>query len=134
MGLRDCLRPGVLVHVYLHAKAESTFGRTQRDIRAELRSADFNVRLIGANVRRLEKLVHRLSIRSETSQWLAYDDGHSYDEGDRHRKVAFVREVVRSLPWTLVWNLGTFSRIASEYARYVVAFDADHVVVEEFYR
>lgn len=138
MGLRDYLRPGVFVHLYLHAKAESRYGRTQRHVRAELRNAGFSPQLIQANVRRLERLVRRLSITDETSHWLAYEEGHSYDEGDRQRKVEFVRSVLRSRAWNLVWDLGcnrgTFSRIAAEQARYVVAFDADHLVVEDFYQ
>jgi hypothetical protein len=138
MGPRDYLRPGVFVHLYLHAKAEARFGGQRRDIKADLRSAGFNTQLILANVRRLEKLVRRLSVPPGTSHWLTYEDANGYEEQDRRRKIDFVRKVVHARPWNLVWdlgcNLGTFSRIASENARYVVAFDADELVIEGLYQ
>jgi ribosomal protein L11 methylase PrmA len=52
--------------------------------------------------------------------------------------MGFVREMVLSRPWNLVWdlgcNIGVFSRIAAENARYVVAMDADQLSIERFYQ
>jgi hypothetical protein len=50
------------------------------------------------------------------------------------RKEEFVREVVHTREWNLVWDIGCnegrHSRIAAENARYVVALDADGAVVD----
>jgi hypothetical protein len=135
---RDYFRPGLFVHLYLHAKAEATYGGLQRDVKAELRSAGFNAGLILANVRRLTKLVRKLSPPNEKSLWVAYQDANSYGQADRLRKVAFVRQVAQSRRWKIVWdfgcNTGIFSRIASENADYVVAFDADGLVIDGLYQ
>jgi SAM-dependent methyltransferase len=138
MGLLDYLRPGVFVHLYLHAKAEARFARSESNLRAELRDAGFSTQLITTNIQRLMKLVHQLRIPHQNSHWLTYDDTNSYCGADRERKVAFVRNVLQSRHWKLVWdfgcNLGTFSRIASENAQYVVAFDADPLVIENLFQ
>jgi SAM-dependent methyltransferase len=138
MGLLDYLRPGVFLHLYLHAKAEARFACSESALRAELREAGFNTQLIRTNIQRLIKLVRQLGIQHQNSHWLTYDNTNSYCEADRERKVAFVRKVLESRQWKLVWdfgcNLGTFSRMASETAQYVVAFDADPLVIENLYQ
>ena len=52
-------------------------------------------------------------------------------------KVEFVRKVVKSRTWSLVWdlgcNIGIFSKIAAENARYVIAMDADHLTIDLLY-
>jgi hypothetical protein len=137
-GPRDYLRPGVFVHLYLHAKAEARYAHHERDIKGELQNAGFSTRLIQSNVRRLERLVYQLSIKHATSEWLTYEDTNTYSQADREKKVAFVQRVVQSRPWNLVWdfgcNSGIYSRIAAENAQYVVAFDADAMVVDNLYQ
>jgi SAM-dependent methyltransferase len=138
MRPRDYLRPGIVFHLYLHAKAEFRYGRNQRNVKAELRNAGFNAKLIHANVHRLEKLLLKLSIRNDTSPWSAYGQCTGYDDADRKRKVDFVRRVILSRRRKLVWdfgcNVGTFSRLAAENSQYVVAFDTDVLVIESFYQ
>jgi hypothetical protein len=138
MSFRDLLRPGVLTNVALQAKAQARHAHTQRDIKADLRVAGFNHALIEANIRRLKKLIQRLTWSYPQSIWSEYDKTNTYSDTDRERKVAFVRDVVRSRPWCLVWDLGcntgTFSRIAAENARSVVAMDADQVTIDQFYQ
>ena len=137
MSLRDFLRPGVLSHVYLQAKAQSQYAATARNVKAELREAGFDAALIQANVKRLQKLVRKLSWRRATSTWSDYTEQTSYNTEDEQRKKAFVRQVAqaesRELVWDLGCNTGVFSRIAAENARTVVAMDADHLVVERLY-
>lgn len=138
MSLRDRFRPGVLTHVYLQAKAQARYAATDRDIKKELHHAGFQATLIKANAQRLHKLVQKLSWKHTASEWSEYTAHNSYAGDDKRQKEEFVRQVVLSHPWRLVWdlgcNIGAFSRIAAENARVVVAMDADQLVIERFYQ
>jgi ribosomal protein L11 methylase PrmA len=137
MTVRDWLRPGVFTHVYLQAKAQSLHAQTTRDIKKDLRAAGFHQALIKTNVNRLRKIVQRLTWKHTPSVWSDYAEKNTYTDTDREQKMAFIRQVVQSRPWRLVWDLGCntgiFSRIAAENAGYVVALDADQVVIERLY-
>jgi hypothetical protein len=137
-SFRDLFRRGVLTNVALHARLERKHDDSQRDVKTELRRAGFKKELIVANVRRLEKLVHGLEWKPGATEWSGYSATTSYDEADAARKEAFVREVVHTREWNLVWDIGCnegrHSRIAAENSRYVVALDGDPAVVDRFYR
>lgn len=138
MSLRDMLRPGVFSHAYLQAKLQSRFSDTDKDVRGDLKSAGFNKDLILTNLRGLKNVVSGLSWGEESSEWAAYGDSHSYTDEDHAAKKDFVRNAVAAKPRRLVWdvgcNRGDFSRIAAESAEYVIAMDADHLVVDRMYR
>ncbi|OGR90018.1 MAG: hypothetical protein A2992_00505 [Elusimicrobia bacterium RIFCSPLOWO2_01_FULL_59_12] len=138
MTPRDYLRAGVLTHVYLQARAQAAYKDTSRNIRAELRAAGFGRDLIKANAQRLRKLIDGLSWKQNQSTWSGYASNCHYDPTDAAKKKDFVRDVVAARTWNLVWDLGcntgTFSRLAAERARYVIALDADHLAVERFYQ
>lgn len=138
MSFRDLFRAGVFTHGFLQAKAEQRYAQTDRDVKADLKSAGFRRELILSNIRRLEKLVRRLDWKKRRSTWSEYAECNSYQEQDREMKVAFVSDIVHTRPWKLAWDLGCntgrFSRIAAENAGYVVAVDADHLAVERLYQ
>jgi len=138
ISLRDLIRPGVLPHVYLQAKMEARHAHTQRNVRADLRSAGFHKDLIRINAERLVKTVKGLKWKRSKSQWLDYSGQNNYTDIDLQAKADFVQAIVRSRSWNLVWDLGcntgVFSRIASENARYVVAMDSDELSVEHLYQ
>ncbi|MCJ7814767.1 MAG: class I SAM-dependent methyltransferase, partial [Xanthomonadales bacterium] len=137
-GFRDRFRPGVLTHVWLQAKLESRYGSTSRDVRSELKSAGFNKELILANVRKMAKLIEKLSWRGEGSEWGSYEEFHNYSESDHLLKESFISECVATSKANLVWdigcNTGRFSKIAAKTAGSVVAMDLDHFAVERLYR
>ena len=60
------------------------------------------------------------------------------DDESASRKAAFVRDVAARRPGGLTWDLGcndgTYTRIAAEFADYVVALDADHATADSLYR
>ncbi len=134
---RDYLRPGVLTHVYLQAKAQSRYEDSNRDVKQDLRSAGFGAAMIKNNIERLRRLVERLEWKPERSTWSEYTKEHSYDDDDLRRKSNFVRRVLAPRRWSLVWdigcNTGTYSRLAAEHAEYVLALDADHLAVDRMY-
>ena len=131
-------RRGVLAHVYLQAKAQARYEDAPGDIRNELRAAGFGAALIKHNIARLRRTVERLHWNPPRSTWSEYQKEHSYDHANLRRKTDFVRQVLRTRRWPLVWDLGcntgTYARMAAEHADYVVALDADHVVVERLYQ
>ncbi len=137
-SFRDLFRRGVMTNVALHARLERKHEttRARREDRVEARR--LQKELIVANVRRLEKLVRRLEWEPGSTEWSGYGATTSYDEADAARKEEFVREVVHTREWGLVWDIGCnegrHSRIAAENARYVVALDADAAVVDRLYR
>jgi SAM-dependent methyltransferase len=138
MSARDVLRRGVLAHVVLQAKAETRYGGSGRDMRAELKRAGFSIDLIRANVRSLRALVESLSWQPDRSTWSEYTTEHGYTTEDQERKVRFVATVAGARRWPLVWDLGCntgrFARVVAEHADYVVALDADQLAVERLYR
>ncbi len=135
---QDYLRPGVLTHVYLQAKAQSRYEGSVRDIRADLRAAGFDAELIKHNVARLRRLVEGLRWKRTRSTWSNYQHTHTYQSDELRDKVAFVTQALTPRRWHRVWDLGCntgiYSRLASEHADYVLAIDADHVVIDRLYQ
>jgi hypothetical protein len=125
-------RRGVLTHVVLHDRLEARHADRQRDVRAELKAAGFKKELIQANVRRLRKLVERLTPKRGRSEWAGYREAAPYSDEDAERKERFVREAGPArLAWDLGANDGRFSRALD--AEYVLAMDGDERVVGELY-
>ena len=128
----------MLAHVYLQAKAQARYQDAPGDVRNELRAAGFGAALIKHNIARLRRTVERLHWNPPRSTWSEYQKEHSYDHANLRRKTDFVRQVLRTRRWPLVWDLGcntgTYARMAAEHADYVLALDADHVVVERLYQ
>ena len=138
LSARDYMRGGVLAHVYLQAKAQKAYNSTTRDVRTDLSKAGFDKRIIKANAERLRALVAGLEWTPRQSTWSDYVNCGHYDASDASQKRDFVRAVAATRDWDLAWdigcNVGVFSRIVAERARYVVAMDADHLAIETLYR
>lgn len=137
-GFRDRFRSGVFSHVWLQAKLDNRYGNTQQNVRSELKSAGFNKELILANVRKLRKLVDKLSWQGEGSEWGAYEAFHNYSEIDHELKESFIDESVAQSGAQRVWdigcNTGQFSKVAARHAGSVLAMDLDPFAVERLYR
>ena len=138
LSARDYLRPGILTHVFLQSTAQARYEGSVRNIKADLQAAGFNEHLIRHNVKGLRRLVERLRWSPASSTWSDYSETHGYDAEAQQRKTAFVEHALSSRRWRLVWDLGcntgTYARLACQHADYVVAMDADHVVIDRFYR
>ena len=137
LSARDYLRSGVLAHVYLQAKAQDRYGARDGDVGAELRAAGFGAALIRNNVARLHRMVEGLRWTPAQSTWSDYQRTLTYDDADRARKGAFVERAIgdrrRRLAWDIGCNTGIYSRMAADRADYVLALDADHLVVDRLY-
>lgn len=137
LSSRDLVRRGAFTHVALHSRLERRYQQRDADIKQELKTSGFRKELIVANVKGLEKLVSRLRSPASTSAWSGYGLTTTYSDADAVRKTMFVSEVVTSEQPRLVWDLGCndghHARIAAETADYVVAVDADALVVDRLY-
>jgi len=66
----DRLRRGVLPHVVMHARMEARYAAVEgREVKRELRRAGFGKELLGANLRRLERLVRGLEWDPGATAW-----------------------------------------------------------------
>ena len=135
--LKDVFRSGVLKDVFLHAKLQRRYAAGSADVKTRIKSAGFNKMLIQANAKRLRKIVAGLSWRGSSTHWKDYNNENSYLAADVEKKEAFVKEVVHSRRWELVWDLGCntgkYSKIAAVNADYVVAVDSDQTVVDHVF-
>jgi hypothetical protein len=132
-------RKGVLANVLLHARLEARYAGVEgREVKQQMRRAGFSKELLAANFAKLEKLVRRLEWKAGETAWTGYGEDNTYDDAAAAAKAEFVREAVsrrRSrLTWDVGCNDGRYARIAAEFADLVVAFDADHAVVDALYR
>src|SRR5207245_6395646 len=134
LSLRDLFRRGVFMHVYLQAKLQAGYARSDRNMKDEIRSSGFTKDLIKSNVRGLRRTTSGLEWKRTKSAWSDYTNSTSYSEQDDIRKAEFVSSVVqekrRDLVWDLGCNTGRCSLLASKQASYVVATDSDHLAVE----
>jgi SAM-dependent methyltransferase len=137
LSFRDRFRRGLFTNVFLHARLERRYADRPEQVKREVKSV-FKKELFVANVRKMRKLVERLTWNPPEGVWTAYGERNSYTDDDARRKDDFVREVATSREWGLVWDIGCnngrYSRIAAEGARTVVAVDADQGPVELLYR
>ncbi len=135
--LRDFLRPGVFPHVVLQARFQSRYAGHERDVRGDLRRAGFGKALIQRNVDNLIRLIGTLGWGQTRSEWSDYGCTNSYTDTELAEKTEFVKTALARRPRKLVWDIGCneghFSRIAAEHSEYVVALDADPLVVDRLY-
>lgn len=138
LSARDLLRRGVLMHVYLHARAQARMADSTRSVRAELRGAGFAKAAIESNVRGLRRLLAEPRWSPGETAWSQYTSQQPYGSEDEAIKREFVTEVVAQRRWPLVWDLGantgTYARLAAAHADTVVAMDADELAVARLYR
>jgi len=136
LSWRDRLRPGVLTHVLLHAKAEARVS-SECNVTAPLAAAGFDKEMILNNLRGLSRVIRGLRPKDGKSLWVNYQEDNSYETADRHLKIEVVRREAAKVAGGLVWDLGAntgeYSRVAAEHATYVVAMDSDAACVDRLY-
>jgi ribosomal protein L11 methylase PrmA len=136
VSTRDLVRRGAFTHVLMHSRLDRR-SEERDDVKHELASAGFRPELIAANAAGLERLISRLEPGEPPSAWSGYHATTSYSADDAERKARFVEAAVGAerprLCWDIGCNDGRFTRIASRSAEYIVALDADPVVVDRLY-
>ena len=131
------LKPGAMLDVVMQARAEKSMTSSKTDVRREVSTAGFSIEMIKSNVRRLTGVVDKLAWQPQVSTWSDYK-ACAHVSTQRAPKEDFVRNVVNSAPWRLVWDLGAndghFSRVAASNAELVVAADADELVIDRLFQ
>ncbi|HEX2029675.1 MAG TPA: hypothetical protein VHF25_16965 [Nitriliruptorales bacterium] len=132
LPLRTRLRPGLLTHLHLQARAERRYAAASADgsVRQVPRKA-----LLGL-VDSLRGTVERLAWQGRHTAWSGYyaEADHYSDAAMAHKQevVAAVLDTIR--PASVVdlgANTGRFSRLAADRGAAVVALDADAGAVEQ---
>ena len=130
-------RKGRLTHVVLHAAAQNRFADSDNNMKSDAAKAGMNAQVLDATLRKLQGIVKKISLGDKKSTWSEYSERGHYIESSLDEKQKFVRDAVASAPRKQVWDIGCndgiFSRIASAHSDYVVAMDADPLVIDRLY-
>ena len=133
---RTRLRPGLLMHLHLHSRAQARHADSERT-RASLKGR-MSRRRLEALLESLESTVRRLSWNPGGTPWASYGDQSSYSDAgqsDKQRRVAeYVTQVDVDSVWDLGGNVGIFSRIAAASNVPVVSIDSDPGAIDLNYR
>ncbi len=133
---RTRLRPGLLMHLHLHSRAQARHTDSTRD-RKSLKGR-MSRRRLDALLESLESAVRRLSWNPGDTPWASYGDQSSYSDAgqaDKERLVAeHLAQVDADSVWDLGGNIGIFSRIAAAKDIPVVSIDSDPGAVDLNYR
>ena len=129
-------RPGILLHVHLHAWASRRYQASS--VAGVSRGRSLTKQGLLHLIASLRATVQRLTWRPTGTQWADYVSDHNYSEAGVEAKQALVRAFLASVAPRVVWDLGgntgSYSRVAREVARLVVCFDSDPAAVELNYR
>lgn len=136
LPLRARLRPSLLLHVFLHARAQKRFAGSRLEPSEIARG--FSRKAMLGLVDGLAAAIGRLTLRLRSTEWSHYYDETNYSAAALERKKAAVAELLNETGARTVWDLGAntglFSRIAADQGRFTVAFDLDPLAVELNYR
>ena len=128
------LRPGLLLHLHLHARSQAHYA----DREAPLRRVAVSRTSLLALLDSLRRTVLPLLPRRGRSEWADYERTHAYaDETTRAKETAVSRWLAALRPrlvWDLGGNVGRFARIAASHGAYAACFDIDPAVVDAAYR
>jgi hypothetical protein len=130
---RTRLRPGLLLHVHLHARSQ------RRHAGATTPRGSFGPRAFLGLVQSLRSAVDGLRWDPERSAWVGYyQEAESYSAAALEHKKELVARLVEEVDpgnvWDLGGNVGVFSRLASDRGIFTVCFDVDPGCVEANYR
>jgi len=127
-----------LLHITLPARAERSGIGTGRDVRSEYKEAGFSKEMIESNVKGLRSIVEKLTWQPDKSRWNRYAADCEHVHLQRDAKTDFVSGVLAEGPFDTVWDIGAndghFSKLAARHADYVLALDADELVLDELFR
>ncbi|MCY3895531.1 MAG: SAM-dependent methyltransferase [Chloroflexi bacterium] len=133
---RTRLRPGLLMHLHLHSRAQARHADSARN-RDSLKGR-MSQRRLEALLESLESTVRRLSWNPDETPWASYGDQSSYSDAGQADKERLVAEYLATTEAESVWdlggNVGIFSRIAAARDVPVVSIDSDAGAIDLNYR
>jgi hypothetical protein len=132
---RTRLRPGLLAHLHLHARAQRAAARsaaTGQPTRRRMTRLQHDA-LLDSLRRTIEGLRWQPG-----GHWITYGHQTSYTERAAASKRETVRRFLETAGGSLIWdigaNVGTYSDLAASPGRHVLAFDQDAASVESHWR
>ncbi|MCB1182914.1 SAM-dependent methyltransferase [bacterium] len=136
---RTRLRPGLLMHLHLHARSQARYADSHGDANSRRAQA---ARVSRGNLEgildSLRGTVKALRWTPGGTEWGEYYDDTNYTEASREAKRALVGGMLADTDAAVVWDLGandgTFSRVATGQGRLTVAADVDPSAVEKNWR
>ncbi len=133
---RSLLSPGLLMHLTLHAGAQSMkAGEGSKGARPQ---PTLSRTRLEALIDSLTRTVRRLQWKPARTEWGDYYTFTNYSDEALNEKKRLVAELISQVKpkstWDLGGNDGTFSRLASDAGSNAVCFDIDPVAVEKNYR
>jgi hypothetical protein len=144
LPFRTKLKPALLVHLHMHAKAQVKRGNEAlRDGagkagRPGVAGGAFSKRAMFGLIEHLDSAIRGLTHKPVHGVWADYYDKTNYSAdamADKHRIVsAMLARLQPKTAWDLGANTGAFSRLAAAQGAYTVSFDGDHDAVEQQYR
>jgi hypothetical protein len=135
---RSKIRPGLLIHVHLHARSLRRHAATAlKSLKKPPRVS--RTALLGL-VASLRAVVEGFEWEPAGTEWADYEDTHNYTSQADRAKRELVREFLLMLDapgraiWDLGANTGAYSRIAADLGASVISFDIDPAAVDRHYR
>jgi ribosomal protein L11 methylase PrmA len=134
------LRPGLMVHLHMHATAQRSSARKQDASRSggAPPARGFSEAALRGLIDHLESTVKALAHEPGGTTWDGYYEKTNYTTEAFEAKKALVGEWLGQARPANVWDLGandgTFSRLAADQGAQVVSFDFDPSCVERNYR
>ena len=127
---RAQLRPGLLMHLFLHAGSQRKHAGDGAPAKKRAVSRNALTGILDS----LRGAIRKLEFKTGGTEWGDYYTATNYTDEALQRKRALVGEYLDRCDDGMVWDLGAnngyFSRLASERGRPTVAFDIDPVAVE----
>jgi hypothetical protein len=131
---RTRLRPALLMHLHLHARAQLRHGMKTTHRRA----ATFTRAAMMGLIDSLESAVEGLTDNGADGPWADYYDKTNYSPSAMAEKQRIVGQFIERVRPRVVWDLGAntglFSQIASARGAYTIALDGDATAVERHFR
>ncbi|MFA5628221.1 MAG: class I SAM-dependent methyltransferase [Thiohalomonadaceae bacterium] len=133
------LKPGILMHLHLHARAQLRYAGSEESATAGKRVARplSKLGLIGI-ISSLRGLIKSLKWCPAGTEWADYYQATNYTDAAFAAKSRYIQQFLEDIQPAQVWDLGAntghFSRLAAERGIPTVAFDIDPAAVEINYR
>jgi hypothetical protein len=131
---RTRLPGGLYMHIHLHASAQKRYAG--RAVEPKVRLKISKTQLLGL-VESLKAAVKKLQWDPGATRWADYEHQHNYSEQALQAKKeavqAFLEQASPAVVWDIGANTGSFSRLAAEKAKLVVALDVDPGATEMNY-
>lgn len=129
---RSWFRPGLLLHLHLHARAQQKYADAK--VSAVARGRTLSRAALTRLIESLRSVVEQLSWQPAGTEWVDYVHQHNYSPRAVEAKQQIVAQLLSDASARIVWdmgaNTGVFSRIARRSASCVVAMDVDPAAVQ----